>query len=42
MGCSLHDSKDAESKLRSLKACIDSAVHISQGLQHYADLANGR
>jgi GAF domain-containing protein len=29
-------------KLRSLKAAVDSAVYISQSLQHYADLASGK
>jgi GAF domain-containing protein len=36
------ESEEAGSHLRSLKASIDSAVHISQGLQDYADLAKGR
>ncbi|MGA2148671.1 MAG: GAF domain-containing protein [Bryobacteraceae bacterium] len=40
--CSPLYSEEAGSTLRSLKASIDGAVHISQGLQDYADLANGK
>jgi hypothetical protein len=42
MACRPRDFDQAESKLRSLKASINSASHISQGLQNYADLANGQ
>ena len=36
------ESAEPGSQFRGLKASIDNAIHISLGLQHYADLAKGK